>query len=158
MKTKIIVIVAIVLAVGGLAFWLKKKATSTNKNGTTTQGDQKPIDTGNGGTGSGGTGTGGSGTGGTGTGPAEMVFDPQPIATALYEAMEPSGTDEDAIFRILQPLTGEQLLKVIAAFGSKQHPSWFVGSKNLIGWLKAELTSIDQEAVRKIFESKNINF
>lgn len=55
------------------------------------------------------------------------------IAEGQYNAMQGTGTDEDALFSTLVGLNGSQLQQVFAEYGIKD-------GKNLFGWYQDELT------------------
>lgn len=64
------------------------------------------------------------------------------MAGQLYTAMHGSGTDEKAIYRILEKLkTPDDWNALIKAFGIKEKGTWFTPfSGNLLDWLQDELT------------------
>jgi len=58
----------------------------------------------------------------------------QSIAQGQYNAMQGTGTDEDALFSPLVGLNGSQLQQVFAAYGIKE-------GKDLFGWYQDELAN-----------------
>lgn len=87
------------------------------------------------------------------------------IANNLLTAMHGYGTDETAIINNLSRCeTKKDLLLVIEKFGT--HKYFAVGSmfglgkeKDLVGWLKAELTTKELAAVKaNIFDKLNVPF
>ncbi len=87
------------------------------------------------------------------------------IANNLLEAMDRYGTKEGAIIDNLNRCkTRKDLLLVIEKFGT--HPYILVGSffgfgkeKDLVGWLKADLTKSELFAVKtQIFDKLNVPF
>ena len=85
-------------------------------------------------------------------------FNPTNIAQGLYEAMADFGTDEEAIFNLLAPVSQAQFAQVVQKFGSRKYNSWTGGTSGgsaqpLKVWLKEELSSSDYEILRKKFPS-----
>jgi preprotein translocase subunit SecG len=83
------------------------------------------------------------------------------ISQQLYNAMEPWGTDEEAIVSTLDRLsTKDDLLAVMKRFGTPQYGSWIEGYRflDLTGWLKAELGGSVLTHVRNVFLNFGIPF
>jgi len=92
------------------------------------------------------------------------------ISQNLLNAMNPYGTDEEAIYNNLESLqTKDDLLLVIKKFGIKPYDgagladTWaskkfFSTDKNLQGWLHAELSRRELERVKAVFTKLNVPF
>lgn len=91
------------------------------------------------------------------------------IVENLLSAMDQYGTDEQSIIDNLNGLNKDDLLLVIRKFGIKPYngaslaTNWidrtlFSPEKNLIAWLKSELSGSALETVKQIFESNEIPF
>lgn len=94
--------------------------------------------------------------GGTTGGSAGYVFNAVNVADTLHVAMKDSGTDEDAIFNVLAPLSQAQFATVIQKFGNRLYNDTLGNStwgtpQPLKHWLKEELSSSDYETLRKKF-------
>lgn len=86
------------------------------------------------------------------------TFNATNVAQGLYEAMADFGTDEQAIFNLLAPVSQTQFAQVVQKFGSRIYNSWTGGTSGgsaqpLKTWLKEELSSSDYEILRKKFPS-----
>lgn len=107
------------------------------------------------------TDTGGTGidpTGNNGTGGTTYTFSATNVANSLHDAMKDLGTDEEAIFNVLAPISQAQFAQVVQKFGSRIYNSWTGGTSGgsaqpLKVWLKEELSSTDYEVIRKKFPS-----
>lgn len=93
-----------------------------------------------------------------GSGGAIYAFNASSVAQGLYDAMADLGTDEEAIFNLLAPVSQAQFAQVIQKFGSRVYNSWTGGTslgspQPLKVWLKSELSSSDYEILRKKFPS-----
>ncbi len=90
------------------------------------------------------------------------VSDATLFANTLYGAMMNFGTDEKAIYSIFNNIsTKDDMLLVIKTFGMKQYligtRAAFLGqSMNLIGWLRAELSSKEISKLKPKFDSWGI--
>lgn len=88
--------------------------------------------------------------GGNGQLPA---FNPQSVAETLHNAMKDSGTDESAIFNVLQTVNAQQFVQVVNAFGLRKYNS-FLGNdwggtlQPLKVWLKEELNDSEYKTLR----------
>jgi hypothetical protein len=98
-------------------------------------------------------------TGNGGYVPVPTVFNAKNTATALYEAMKDSGTEEEAILEILKYVNQSQFAQVVTAFGSLNYnellgnqlstnPFTPLPKVNLKGWLKEELSAKDYAILR----------
>ncbi len=90
------------------------------------------------------------------------VSDAALYANTLYGAMLDFGTDEEAIYSIINKIkTKDDILLVIKAFGMKKHlwgtRSAFLGQEyNLIGWLRSELSKKEIAKIKSRFEEWDI--
>ena len=83
------------------------------------------------------------------------------IANACYESMTIYGTDEETLFNLLQPLTGNELKAVYDAFGARYYSNHLgIGVPNtdllgsaldLFGWFSNELKGYEKTQMRKIW-------
>ena len=97
---------------------------------------------------------------GDNTSPGTIVFNANKVATALYDAMKETGTDEEEVQSILKYVSATQFSKVRTAFGTKQYNktlgnqynplAWFsqLPFVNLPGWLKSELSTSEYAVLR----------
>ena len=87
------------------------------------------------------------------------VYNPQKVATALYETMKDMGTDEEAILEILKPINQSQFAQVIQAFGKLNYNTTTGDQRNynpfavlpklgLKDWLKSELSLKEYSVLR----------
>ncbi len=90
------------------------------------------------------------------------VSDATLFANTLYGAMMDLGTDEEAIYSVMARIkTKDDMLLVIKTFGMKQYliggRATFLGQNmNLIGWLRAELSSKEIGKIKAKFDSWGI--
>ena len=90
----------------------------------------------------------------------------QIIAQGLYTAMEGSGTDENAIVRMFEGRTSDDIKLIVQKFGIRPYGtfgaplfSWMETAQlDLMGWLKKELSGSKLKAVQQIFASAGIPF
>lgn len=91
------------------------------------------------------------------------------ICENLLAAMDKYGTDVSSILSNLSDLNQDELIYIISYFGYKPYndvglaTTWadinlFSTNKNLIGWLKAELSGNALSEVKAIFDNLNIPF
>ncbi len=87
----------------------------------------------------------------------------------IFTAMNQYGTDEDTIIANLRNLNKHDILYLIKTFGQKLYNGFgeatnrfdryaFSTSMGLIGWLKAELSGSNLQAVQQLFTQNNIPF
>ena len=84
-------------------------------------------------------------------------------ADTLEEAMNGTGTNEDAVYNIFQQLTtGSDLMKLISVFGVRYYEAgtFYSGSgyKNLAEFITADFEGDEIDVINNIIQSKGINF
>ncbi len=90
------------------------------------------------------------------------VSDATLFANTLYGAMMDFGTDEETIYSVFNRISSkDDMLLVIKTFGMKQYliggRATFLGQNmNLIGWLRAELSSKEIGKIKPKFDSWGI--
>lgn len=91
------------------------------------------------------------------------------IASHLLSAMDKYGTDEQSIIDNLTGLNQNDLLLVIKKFGTPSYngqaqatdwlgKTFFSSQKDLVGWLREELSGKPLETVKQIFTTNNVPF
>jgi hypothetical protein len=73
------------------------------------------------------------------------------VAATLQRAMDGAGTNEDVMFKALEPLTGEDLYAVYKEFGVRDYGLIMSDKKNLFGWFDGELSGDDREKMVRIW-------
>ncbi|TXG99103.1 MAG: hypothetical protein E6R08_02900 [Nevskiaceae bacterium] len=76
-------------------------------------------------------------------------------AMSSYVAMQGLGTDEDALFRAVEDLNGEDLQAVRKAFGAK---AYYFDKLDLFGWYTAELDEEDKAKMRGIWSKAPVPY
>ncbi len=90
------------------------------------------------------------------------VSDATLFANTLYGAMMDFGTDEETIYSVFNRISSkDDMLLVIKTFGMKQYliggrASFLGQNMNLIGWLRAELSSKEIGKIKAKFDSWGI--
>lgn len=99
-------------------------------------------------------------TGNSGSTPVNLEFNAANAATALYNAMKNTGTDEDKIFAVLKNVNQTQFGQIVKAFGRRSYNPILGNQINqfplittlplfsLIYWLKSELSKASYETLR----------
>ena len=74
------------------------------------------------------------------------------LADKLYEAMDGWGTDESAIFEVMNEMKSRSdVLMLIRTFGVRD-------GKNLVQWITSELNAKDRAQVNNILATNNVNY
>uniref|UniRef100_A0A6M3K501 Uncharacterized protein n=1 Tax=viral metagenome TaxID=1070528 RepID=A0A6M3K501_9ZZZZ len=90
------------------------------------------------------------------------------ISDSLFASMNRVGTDEATIFRLIEPLSTDDLKLVIQKFGVRPYGlhsgcsgtlgDLFCTPLNLPAWFKRELTKKEEAKMRDLFKAKEIPF
>ncbi len=103
----------------------------------------------------GGGGGGVDPTGNEGPPGSGYIFNPGKVANDLWRAMKDMGTDEEAIFQTLVPVTPAQFVKVVQAFGTAGYnmntgtaTGIWLEELTLPQWLREELSTSDYNKLK----------
>jgi hypothetical protein len=93
----------------------------------------------------------------------KLSFDPswyESAADTIFRAMNGTGTDEDAIYRIFKLLNNkDDLLQLIISFGARESKTWYSRFKgSLTEWIQDELDESEAKRLNKILTEKNIQY
>lgn len=102
-----------------------------------------------------GPGNGVDPTGNDGPPGSNYIFNAGKVANDLWRAMKDMGTDEEAIFQTLVPVTPAQFVKVVQAFGKAGYnrntgtvSGIWLDELTLPEWLREELSTTDYNKLK----------